>query len=283
MSETKVGLAQEVRTALEERIQSGKLDLPLLPGVASQVLAEGFDSDSDIRRLSDLIHRDQAIAGHVLRVANSAAYSPGSPIVSLQQAVMRLGFSQLREIVVAVAMKSRVFQAPGYESEVARLWQHSAGAAAFAKEIARMRRRNVEGAFLCGLLHDVGKPILLLALVDLQKELKQPADRDAVIAAATELHTRVGSLLAERWSLPAQVAESIAFHHNHEAAPTSREAAALTLLANRLSHHVVPPSDLDELQTRDHPVFAELNLYPDEVDALLAKREEVLKFVEALK
>ena len=74
MAEIQTGLPEAMRAALEARIQGGKLELPILPGVASLVLAEGFDADSDVRRLSDLIHRDQAIAGHLLRVATAETF-----------------------------------------------------------------------------------------------------------------------------------------------------------------------------------------------------------------
>ena len=58
-------------------------------------------------------------------------------------------------------MQSGVFRVPGYEPVLNQLWRHALASGAFAKEIARVRRLNVESAFLCGLLHSVGKPALL--------------------------------------------------------------------------------------------------------------------------
>src|SRR5438132_707575 len=80
--------------------------------------------------------------------------------------------------------------------------------------IARARRWNVEEGFLCGLLHDVGRPVLLQAMVDLHRELGYPLDRQSAFAAMDEFHCRVGKYLTEEWTLPARVAETILYHHD---------------------------------------------------------------------
>ena len=204
------------------------------------------------------------------------------PIVSLQQAVSRLGTRALGEIAFAVSLQSRVFDAPGYKDEVRSLWGHAVGAAAYAKEIARLRRGNVEGAFLCGLLHDIGKPIVLQVLVDVQNETGLRADPAVASAIMEAYHTHVGSLIATEWALPPHVAESIAYHHDYLVAPTCGEAVMVTRLADCLSYHVLTPDIFDEDSVRLHPVLADLNLYPDDVEALLAKREAVLCIIDGM-
>lgn len=274
-------ISERCAKILEDRLASGEMDLPLLPDVACKLMSERFDEESDVRALSDLIHRDQAMAGHVLRVANSAAYSPTTPIVTLQQAVTRLGMVTLKEILLAVAVQNRVFKAQSYAGLAKRLWQAAAGAGAFAKEIARMRRTNVEGAFLCGLLHDVGKPVVLQTLSEAQRELKEAASEEAAAAALETYHTRAGQLLAERWALPALVREAIVHHHDWMQAQTAAEAAMTASLADALAAWGVAPDAELEQAVRAHPALAQLNLYPDDVEALLEKRERVQAFVEA--
>jgi putative nucleotidyltransferase with HDIG domain len=275
-------LSQEPQAEILERLLNGKLELPLLPTVVWEVMELTAEDDVDVRRLSDLIHHDQALAGHVLRVANSPAYMSRMPIVSLQQAVSRLGTRALGEIAFAVSLQSRVFDVPGYEDEVRNLWGHAVGAAAYAKEIARLRRSNVEGAFLCGLLHDIGKPVILQVLVDVQKEKGLMLDPAAASAIMEAYHTYVGSLIATEWSLPPHVAESIAYHHDYLVAPTCADAVMVTRLADCLSYHVLDPGIFDEESIRHHPVLTDLNLYPDAVEALLAKRDAVLLMIEGM-
>src|SRR5262245_46906579 len=193
---------------LETRIASGALELPILPHVASQVLAMSTSDDTNARSLAELLHRDQAIAAHVLRVANSPLYKSHVPIVSLQQAISRLGLALLREMVITVSMQSRIFNVPSYATEARTLWQHAVYTAAYAGKIARRCRRNAESAFLGGLLHDVNKPVLLLALADLQAQLQEPIPPPVVTTAMDVYHTQVGAVLASAWTLPPESAKA---------------------------------------------------------------------------
>lgn len=275
-------LPARVQEAFLARIESGSLELPLLPEVASQVMTMTLDSDCDARQLSEQIHRDQAMAGHVLRIANSPLYMPTVPIVSLRQAVSRLGMRKVREIALLITCESRVFKVAGFDDMVQQMFRHSIAAATFAQEIARSRRRNVEEAFLCGLLHDVGRPIALQVLVDIANEMGLPLDRGAVVGAMDAQHCRIGSKLASHWSLPARLGETILYHHEPDAAPTCAQTAYLTRLAADLAHHLVGPKEISEDELRDHPTLEPLNLYSDEFENILALREKVMDLVREL-
>jgi len=266
---------------LETRIASGALELPILPHVASQVLAMSTSDESNARSLAELLHRDQAIAAHVLRVANAPLYRSQVPIVSLQQAISRLGLTTLREIVITVSMQSRMFNVPSYATEARALWQHAAYTAAYASNIARRCRRNAESAFLGGLLHDVSKPVLLLALADLQTQLQEPIPPPVVTTAMDMYHTQVGALLASTWTLPADVYESMVYHHDYSAAPVHTEAAIVICLADRVAYALGQP-DIALEPLRHDPLWTQLNLYPDDVEALLGEHQAIVQFAEAI-
>lgn len=280
-----VALPDGLRDRVEQRISHGEIDLPILPQVASQILAGGLDESAALKEISALLNRDQSLAGHVLRVASSAAYARGARIQSIQQALVRIGLSQLREIVVAVALRSRLFRIEGYEDLVGDLWCHSAMAGAYAKEVARQLRFNVESAFVCGLLHDVGKPVLLSLLIDVGKEAGEVPARDVCLDTLRTYHPRVGRHLAERWALPEAVVESIALHHDCGSAGSHAQAVRITSMANLLSHLAMADDgarEAAEVLVRSHPVCAALNLYPDDVDRLVARRDAILEHAEAL-
>ena len=236
---------------------------------------------TNARSLTELLHRDQAIAAHVLRLANSPLYRPRVPLVSLQQAISRLGLTTLREIVITVSMQSRLFNVSSYATEARALWQHAVHTAAYAREIARRCRRNVEVAFLGGLLHDVSKPVLLLALADLQAQGPEPIPPAVVTMALDVYHTQVGALLASTWALPAEVCASMAYHHDYSAAPAHPEAALVTCLADRVAYACVQPEIVFEPLYHD-PLWTQLNLYPDDVEALLGKHQAIVQFAEAI-
>jgi putative nucleotidyltransferase with HDIG domain len=272
-----------LRSALAYRMAAGHLDLPMLPRVASQVVSLVGNAKSSATQLADLIHRDPALAGHVLKIANSPAYMPRMPIVSLQQAVARLGFGVITEIAFAASVQSGIFRVPGYEKVLVALWRHALAAGAFAKEIARVRRSNVESAFLCGLLHGVGKPALLQITTDVAKASGLPLDEQKLHDILEDLHTVVGMRIAEQWGLPKQVSAAIEHYANYGKAGNFKQEAMTTRLADRLATHLLyPEAFASEDELRDDPVFADLNLYPDQVSGLLAKRELVLQLVDSM-
>lgn len=266
---------------LIELVEAGRIELPLLPDVAAQVLALCNAPDSDARALAALLQRDPAMAGHVLRVANSAAFAPREPIVSLQQAVSRMGMSALSQIAMAVAMKSKVFQVKGFEDRLRAIWIHSATSGAWAKEVARSVRHNVEGAFLCGLLHDVGKPIVLQTALDLFRESQRQVDRDALEASMQALHERVGELLLAKWKMPAWMVGAVARHHDPASAREHVLEARTTCLADLLAHWSTDGDPQKAEELRVHPVVRELNLYADEWENLLSARSRVMRIAEA--
>lgn len=277
-----IDMPEQVERALIERIEKDRIELPVLPQVAGQVMAQANDPAADAARLSALIHQDQALAAHVLRISNSPAYMPRSPIVSLQHAVAMLGINQLSEIAVTVSLKSGAIRVPGHEAEIQQLWRHALASGAYAKEIARLRRYNVESAYLCGLLHAVGKPVVLKTVTTIAAELGTTLTPGAVRSFLNTYHSRVGSLIAAEWALPSQVAEAIAHYLVYAQAPTHRHEAMMTCLADRLATYLLVPGSFDNTTLRDHHVFADLNLYPDDVDKLLSLTDKVLSLVDSM-
>jgi putative nucleotidyltransferase with HDIG domain len=275
-------LPEKVAAALRAKIEQGTLDLPVLSEVAAEVVASTGREDCDFRALAELVRRDQAMATHFLRVANSPLYLPKTKIVSVQQALARLGMGAVREIALLISVKTRTFQVRGYERLLKEQFRHSLGAALFAQEIARMRRFNVDEAFLSGLLHDVGRPVLLQAIVDLHKEFRLPERAAAVEAAASEHHATVGSALVAKWSLPQSLADTIRFHHTPAEASSDPKGPMMASLADELSHYVLDSEPGDEAALRSHRALDVLNLYPEDVDKLLAMRERIVEMVAAI-
>ena len=267
--------------SLLQKIETGEIELPLLPKAASQVMALASDPAADAAKLSGLIHQDQALAAHVLRIANSPAYMPRSPVVSLQHAVAMLGITLLSEIAFTASLKSGAFKAPGHEDDVKRLWRHSLASGAFAKEVARMRRVNVESAYLCGLLHEIGKPVILQTATALAQTQRLTLEKAILYGWIDGYHSRVGALIAEKWGLPKQVATAIQYYDDYDHAESFRQECLLTCASDRLASHVLAPEDLPEESLRTQPAFGELNLYPNDIDQLLTTKDQVLAVVNA--
>ena len=282
-----IPLAQDEREALRsliaDRLKRGNLDLPLLPVVANQVLMLSSDPNADATKLSTLIQQDQALAGKILHIANSPAYLPRSPIVSLQQAIAWLGLNMLAGLAFSISVQRGVFTIKGYEKEVRTLWHQALATGLYGKEIARRIRHNVENAFLCGLLHTIGKPLLLHLIITSKHNPEIHHSWPLIHSLFQEWHIPAGTKLAEVWKLPEPVQEAIRLYSDetfHEATSPTK-GAMITCLADHLASWHVDPSSHEEESLRVLPVVQALNFYPEDMTALFEQRETIQHRVEA--
>ncbi|MBK1880186.1 HDOD domain-containing protein [Pelagicoccus mobilis] len=274
--------AKKVANAIVRGIKEGKLELPVMPSVASKIFSLTNNPDADMAELSKLIHGDQSIASHVLRIANSASYTSGEPIVSLQQAVTRLGMKLLGEIAIAVSLQGDIFQAAGFETQIKALLRHALASGAYGREIARKRRRNVEGQFLCGLMHSVGRPICLQLIAKVQSQERISLDPQEVQQIVNSLHSKIATKVAIDWKLPKQLQVTTVFYQKYENAPSFKDESAATYLSQLLGSWVMEPTKFNVIDLAKDPAIEYLNFYQDDFQDLLAKKDDVKAVVAAM-
>ena len=273
----------EVASLLEQQLLSNHIDVPMLPDVASRVLHLSNDPDSDAQQLANLIQSDQALAGHVMRIANSAAYTPNASMVSLQQAVARLGMDLIAEIAIAASLNSRLFKAPGFEKRMDAIWQHALCAAFWGKEIARAAKQNVEASFLCGLLHSIGRPAVLQCIADLEAKHEAALSPDENRLLEDRYHVDYGVAIVEKWEMPVIVRESVKYYLNYGEAENKAEQAMVVYAAAKAAQVTLWPEEFSAEQLKLDEVFADLNLYEDEIEGVLDREDVVKAGVEAIR
>lgn len=267
--------------ALNSRIADGTVELPMLPEVALRVAKMTADADCDARQLADLIRRDQALAGNLLRVANSALYARGIPIESLQVALGRLGMQRIREIVMAISCQTRVFKCAAHDDEVRDVFRHSLAAATFAAEIARIMRKSVDDAFVFGLLHDIGRPIAMQTLIDMAESNAWDVENGVFSGAVTAVHTVLGADIVKKWGLSERIVEAIRAHHATNPAGDPIAWGQLRF-ADDLAHWAIEtPDGAPTTDLEAHAALDTLNLYPEDVKALLDQKSKIRSIVES--
>ncbi len=277
---TYLSMSTELQTLVRNHIASGKFQVPTLPVIATQALALAQDEDSTSAQLAALICKDQSLAANLLRLANSPAYSTVVKIVSLQQAVTRLGMNTIAELAVTICVKGNVFGGRTYKALTQELWGHALATALFAKEVARQQRHNIESAYLCGLLHRVGMPIVLKALTDVCPKKELPNDQDAYELLET-LHVEAGLAAVEQWKLPAQVAVAVKNSKMYEEAKQHRNLAALVHLSAALASAMFSDETDDTEDIAELPVLEELSIYPDHLVDIRKHEERISAAVAA--
>lgn len=274
--------AQDVAEALEQLIDTDGIEVPMLPEVANKALILAQNPDSDATEMAQLIQGDQSLAAHVMRIANSVAYTPMANLVSLQQAIARLGIGVISEIALSASMGTKLFNTPGYEDYVAKKWRHALATGLWSKEIARHCRSNVELAFLAGLLHSIGGPTVLQTILDIAKQQQITLSLDDVLKLESRFSKKVTETVVTTWKMPTLVIEAICYYTDYNNAPTAVNQAALVNAGAEYATHMLLPEIVDKETLLALPVMVTLNLYQDEIEKLLSQSDIVSGRLEGL-
>jgi HD-like signal output (HDOD) protein len=271
--------SQAARDYLSESL-AGPQTIAPLPRVCAQLAELTAQTEIDGSQLARLIQSDPALAGEIMRVANSPALRPRAAIVSLQQAVSWLGVAEVRNIAMAVMLRGEVFKAPGHEPESEELWREAWLAALWAKEIARERRKHVESAFLAALMHRTGAALALKILSRFETENRVGLDAPTFGDLIVEFEPAFGRLLMSSWLLPKDVQDAASDWRNYRES-NHGDLAGTVHAAHLLAAHTMHPELLDEALVMESPVFEQLGVFPDDRRHMLAKRDHVLALAGA--
>ena len=283
---------KDLERILNAAIAEGTLDLPPPPQIASEVMrltrgdaVTGEAGDTSAAALAQLIQRDVALAGQVMRVANSALYARRTPVVTLPQAITWLGIREIRNIAFAVAVQGQVFNSAYFNQSMKELWHESVITGLFAQEIARLKRRNVESAYLCGLLHRIGMAVILSRVGSAVVKHGIAPQPVQVLQLAARHEARVGTHLAIAWNLPPTVSSAITFWRDPRAADVSRTEVMEVALARHISDELRTPGAGGALpDSMLGPVsewMDELSIYPDELFSITAQRAAIYATAES--
>jgi HD-like signal output (HDOD) protein len=253
---------------------SGPQNIAPLPRVCEQLAELTAQPEIDAAQFARLIQSDPALAGEIIRAANSPALRPRAPIVSLQQAVSWLGFAEVRNIATAVMLRGEVFVARGHEPESEELWREAWLAGLWAKEIARTRRKHVESAFLAALMHRTGAALALKILSLFEAEQQVGLDVRTFVDLIAEFEPALGRQLMSSWRLPNDVQEAASDWRDYPKSAHS-DLAGTVHAAHLLATHTLHPLLLTEDIVVESPVFEHLGLFPDDRKVMLAKRDDV--------
>ena len=227
-------------------------DLPSLPAVVMELLSSIDEEDTDISVLAKKVSHDQALTAKTLRLANSSLYGLQVKVTTISQAITYLGFQTTRNLITAAAVTGCFAQGqcPGFDDKA--FWRHSIAVAACSKVIARRVRFNQDYAFTAGLLHDIGRLVLVSRFTaDYQQVMEHARQIDsAVLDAEREVmgidHVVAGVALAAHWNFSDTIKMAIAYHHDPDA-PGAGILASIVHVANAVVHALDLAGEEDEL------------------------------------
>ncbi|MGC4119398.1 MAG: HDOD domain-containing protein [Myxococcales bacterium] len=205
-----------------ERVRTQNSLLPAFPALAARILAIMQEPDPDLRELAKTIRSDPAVSARLLNLANSAFYSRGVEVKTVQEAAVRLGMKTVSSVAVAAATQCMLDAQERETFDIFR--EHWKRLSAYCTQSAVSARwlslwlsqGDPEHAFLAGLMHDIGKVVALRAVSQMVLDGDAPSDLDPrVTDAVLELsHVPLGSDVAMSWNLPGYVMHACQSHHD---------------------------------------------------------------------
>ena len=236
----------EAENARAKKLAAKSLNIPTLPVVVQKMREMIADPKCGAADIGKLVAQDPPLAAKVLKIANSAYYGLAQRTVSTEQACTVLGLRVLRNVVTQAAVMTRYEHLGGRGLDLEALWRHCQLVAQVSHQLARASRVSLgltpEEIQACGLLHDLGKVVLLESLGEEYGgvlELSRTQGMPVHVAEKRVLgfdHTDVGALVAVQWGLPTAVAGVIQHHHGPREAVASNPAVALVANANLVVH-----------------------------------------------
>ena len=251
---------QSPELALRERLQRPDVPIPTLPDFAHRVIEMVGDEDVSVAQLAGVVSKDQVLASRLLGLANSAYFASISEISTVQEAIVRMGTAAVRNLVVTVCYYSRMQDRNVYGDRGKPLLEHGIGTAYMARLVAEWTGLDEEEAFMYGLLHDIGKLVILKAAHDVRRQTMQPIPEQVIERVMAETHAAIGAHVLHRWRLPSMLDEPIIHHHDWTQATLEPKKAAVTYLANRLSHRYGFGCAKEEVDLLEDPVCKELGI-----------------------
>jgi putative nucleotidyltransferase with HDIG domain len=215
--------------------------LPSLPSVYKEVVEEINSEEGSLEKIGEIISRDAGMSAKLLQLASSAFFGLPQRSKSIARVVNLLGIETIKTLILSVNIFAQ-YERAGLAS-ISKLWDHSLGVGMIAKSIAKSEKLDHEEAFLAGLLHDLGKLILLDKFpgkceetINLSNTSGCPIwEAEQTVLGTT--HAHIGAYLMGIWGLSGTLVEAIAFHHcPHKCSNSAFGTLSMVHLADWAEH-----------------------------------------------
>lgn len=196
-------------------------NLPSLPAVAARINCEIENEAMSAKGLGAIISEDSALSAHTLRLSNSAFYGMPRQISTIEKAVMVLGFDAVKNLALSVSIFAFFRTGVSPSIDVMGMWNHSLGTAVSARALVGLTNSKLaEHAFLFGIIHDIGKVVLVNHCLKDMEEVARLIQAEGISQEEAESqvlgfsHQKIGALLLKEWKFPEGLIAGVKLHHD---------------------------------------------------------------------
>jgi len=219
--------------ALLDKVLGSQISIPPQPAILLEIDRLLKKPNNQITAIGNLINKDVGLSAAIFKLVNSSFYKPASPITNIQKAITILGLTQVENLIKGLSLRKAI---GGNDIAYEKFWERSDEIATLSAIIAAKQLSAcniaVDQAFMAGLFHECGVPILMQRFPDycqtfrLNQGSNWPDFHDEDKRFNTD-HTVVGFLVTKHWNLPEFICQAVRFHHER----LSVDHAALTLVS----------------------------------------------------
>ncbi len=248
---------------IEDYIESDRVSLPPFDKTALRIQEEIQKPEAKISKIEKLIIADSAMATQVLKVANSSFFRGLSKVMTIREAIVRLGFDEITRMVMILTQKKLYNTKDTFIKNYRDvLWQHSLVCAIVSQWVAREAgfEEITQEVFFASLMHDIGK-LLLITVVEkirLSQEVTFKPSKAIIFEIIKSQHADQGYNLLKKWNLPDKYCQVAKDHHN-EKYDTNNTALTICRLVNKTCNKV--GINIEETDNSTSHVTTEANFF----------------------
>ncbi|MFH2090761.1 MAG: HDOD domain-containing protein [Pseudomonadota bacterium] len=272
-------------TQIIKRFNNKEIELPVLPHMVKEIQQLLESSEPSIEELAGIIQKDAVISGKLILVANSALYKGVETISTLNAALIRLGIKETLDIITTITSKN-LFDSDNKPLKLLlnQIWMHSLACACCGKFLAEeLSGKPLEGVFLMGIIHDIGKVLLLKAIADISPD--EPIKDKALLSAIQEVHTVFGAVLIKKWGFSKEQVRAVELHHWESYPDWTEQELLITHIADIMVSKIGLGSFGDfsgdqpdeEFSPAFYSVLKQLDIEPDRIEPISDRVKEMMK------
>ena len=259
-------------------------EIPTLPTIYTKVSNLMSNPNSSVIEIARVIEVDQALTSKILRIVNSSFFGFNRKIISINQAIVLMGFNTIRNTVLSVTVFNSFSDIANNNFDLRQFWRHSIATGIISSILDnKLGAGYKDETFVAGLLHDMGKIIMNKYFENEFSETLSFAKNNQLSFYESERkvvgfsHDEVGEYISEKWKLPFSLVEAIALHHQPENIRSNPKLVSLVHLADVFANRLKFNFLSDTKNTEINPfVFEELNLDNDSIPDLITEISQIL-------
>jgi putative nucleotidyltransferase with HDIG domain/PAS domain S-box-containing protein len=259
-------------------------EIPALPEAARWAIYTTLTMDISAEHLSNIIKANPSLALKILKIANSPVYTRDTPIATIKDAIILLGYKTIKGIILSVTIKDLFTEKQSGWFNYKGFWLHSVATAFVSEEIAKLINYTPDDAvYAAGLLHDIGKIIFLLSAEEQYSKVIEAIEKENLTFNRAEMkifgfdHTDVSDFLFGHWKLPEKLTLPIQEHHKQALSQTDGyiTAAHILKISNEIAHIAGFPSHKNEPAYEvSETILLNLGIMNEDLDIILQNLKE---------